>query len=71
MTFSSTHDIGHISVVNNFTTSTSLEGFKNDYLAKSPNTKYFEAVFEVQGFERTGFTTQLIHFNKIDSKVQE
>ena len=70
MTFSSTHDIGHISVVNYFTNPASLAEFKADYLEKSPETKYFEAVFEVEGFERTGFNTHLLHFNKISSNTQ-
>ncbi len=34
----------------------------NKYIKKS-NVKYFEAIFEVQGYERVVINTKLLHFN--------
>jgi len=67
ITFSSTHDIGHMSVVEAFTDPDFIKQFEIDYLSSKGDVKYFESVFEVQGFERTGFFPKLLHFRKIDA----
>ncbi len=65
LTFSSTHDIGHMSVVESFTNPEYLSQFEKEYLAGKQPVRYFVAVFEVQGFERTGFFPKLLHFAEI------
>jgi hypothetical protein len=66
ITFSSTHDIGHISVVESFTNPDFLRQFNETYLS-GRKSKFFEAVFEVQGFERTGFHPRLFHYNELSA----
>lgn len=66
--FASTHDVGHISMVDYITTPDRLKTFEEKYLqADSP--VFFESIFKVQGFQRTGLHTTLLHFNKIKSKI--
>lgn len=60
---SSTHDIGHMSVVESLTNEEFLSRFEKEHLTK--DNPYFLAVFEVQGFERTGFFPKLLHINSI------
>ncbi|NOZ63260.1 MAG: hypothetical protein GXO74_16525 [Calditrichaeota bacterium] len=67
MTFSSTHDIGHISVVQSFTNNSFLQKIEQEHKFVKNNVKFFEAVFEVTGFERTGFRSSLLHFNRISA----
>ncbi len=64
----SNHDIGTTSVTKYFTTPEKLEYFEENYLrhrAQSP-TRYFETIFRVEGFNRTGTSTELLHFIPID-----
>jgi len=70
MVFSSTHDIGHMSVVESFTNPEYLQQFEEDYLIGEKDVVYFESIFEVQGFERTGFFPMLLHFNDIDADYE-
>jgi hypothetical protein len=65
MIFSSTHDIGHISTIKYFTDEEFLMKFQNQF-DSSNKKKYFEAIFEVEGFERTGFFPELFHFRNIE-----
>ena len=32
------------------------------------NSAYFEAILEIDGYERTGFDSELIHFRKIEKE---
>ena len=59
--FSSTHDVGHISTVRYFTEQGSLEEFENTYLKDKNSDYFFDALFEVLGFSRTGFQPKLLH----------
>ena len=63
--FASTHDVGHISTVNYFTSVKNLEEFENKYLSGENGEYFFDALFEVQGFLRTGFQPKLIHMAKL------
>lgn len=62
--FSSTHDIGHISTVQSFASNKFLSNLQNLFDENSKN--YFESIFEVEGFERTGFFPKLLHFRNLD-----
>jgi hypothetical protein len=66
--FASTHDVGHISMVDYFTTPDHLKAFEQNYL-QDDSPVFFESIFKVQGFQRTGLQTTLLHFNKIDAKI--
>ncbi len=63
--FCSTRDIGLISTVKYFTQPIFLENLEKEFHKKEQDIKYFEAIFEVQGFERTGFHPKLVVFNEI------
>ncbi len=60
--FLSEHDFGNLSTVKYFTNPTQISEFE-----KNMNHSYFEALFEVRGIERTDFTMELIHINKLES----
>jgi len=60
--FISTRDIGCLATVAFLTRPQFLNPFINKYIKKS-NVKYFEAIFEVQGYERVVINTKLLHFN--------
>lgn len=64
--FSSTHDIGNMSVVESFTNPDYMKNFEQNYLKVGNGIRYFVSVFEVQGFERIGFFPKLLHLHKID-----
>jgi hypothetical protein len=64
--FSSTHDVGHISTVRYFTEAGNLENFETTYLKDKENDYYFDALFEVLGFSRTGFQPKLLHMAWIE-----
>ncbi len=64
--FAATGDLGHISSVKYFTDKDMLSEFETEFLDKNSGTKYFEALMEVKGFERTEMTTRLLHFRKVD-----
>ena len=64
--FSSTHDVGHISTVRYFTELGSLEKFENTYLKDKNSDYFFDALFEVLGFSRTGFQPKLLHIAWIE-----
>ncbi|OGC08340.1 hypothetical protein A2V82_14630 [candidate division KSB1 bacterium RBG_16_48_16] len=66
MVFAATGDLGHTSSVKYFTVLETLQEFEKTYLQKKPGIRYFEALMEVKGFERTGMSTKLLHFKKID-----
>lgn len=63
--FTGTHDIGQSATLASFTNSKFLTEFEKNFDAEIDSKKLFEAVFEVQGFERTGFHPNLIHFNEL------
>lgn len=60
------HDVGHISTVKYFTTVKNLEEFEKRYLPAEHGEYFFDALFEVQGFLRTGFQPKLIHIAKLN-----
>ena len=64
--FSSTHDVGHISTVRHFTTPETTEDFEKNYLQARHQNVFFDALFEVQGFDRTGFQPKLLHLSWLD-----
>ncbi|MBI9071490.1 MAG: helix-turn-helix domain-containing protein [Melioribacteraceae bacterium] len=64
--FSSTHDIGHISTVKNFVNQQFLDSFQDHFTNDEFHNNYFESIFEVEGFERTGFFPKLTHFRNIE-----
>lgn len=63
--FASTHDIGHISSVENFIDKIFLNNFEKKYIDTAKSPVYFESIFEVEGFERTGFKPILKQFKKV------
>jgi hypothetical protein len=64
--FSSTHDVGHISTVRHFTNLSTLEQFENENLIEKESSNFFDALFEVEGFARTGFKPKLLHLIQLD-----
>lgn len=64
--FSSTHDVGHISTVRHFTNLTTLENFEKKYLINEGAEHFFDALFEVEGFARTGFQPKLLHLQRLE-----
>ena len=66
--FSSTHDVGHISTVRHFTTPETIEEFENTYFKTGHENFFFDALFEVQGFARTGFQPKLLHLAWLNQK---
>ncbi len=66
--FSSTHDVGHISTVRYFTHQESLEEFEKAYLKDEKDGYFFDALFEVLGFARTGFHPKLLHIANVDNR---
>ncbi len=64
--FSSTHDVGHISTVKYFTSDKSLQEFEDEYFRDEKGACFFDALFEVQGFLRTGFQPKLLHLAKLE-----
>jgi len=64
--FSSTHDVGHISTVKYFTSTKSLEKFEKEYFPAENSEYFFDALFEVQGFLRTGFQPKLLHISNLE-----
>jgi hypothetical protein len=65
--FASTRDIGCLATVDFLTSPRFLDPFINENIKKAPAVKYFEAIFEVQGYERTVISTTLLHFNILNS----
>jgi hypothetical protein len=65
--FASTRDIGCLATVDFLTSLRFLDPFINENIKKAPGIKYFEAIFEVQGYERTVISTNLLHFNILNS----
>ena len=65
--FASTRDIGCLAIVNFFSNPQFLDPFIDEHIKKAKRTKYFEAIFEVHGFERNVINTMLLHFNKLPS----
>ncbi len=63
---SSTHDVGHISTVKYFTSDKTLEEFEQEYFHGEKSEYYFDALFEVKGFLRTGFQPKLLHIAKLE-----
>jgi hypothetical protein len=63
--FASTRDIGCLAVVNFLSNPEFLDPFIDEHVKKAPQAKYFEAIFEVHGFERNVINTILLHFNKL------
>lgn len=68
--FTGTHDIGQSATVNSFTSPEFLKEFDKNIADYETNEIYFEGIFEVQGFERTGFHPNLIHFHKLPADFQ-
>ena len=66
--FSSTHDVGHISTVRYFTILENLNTFEEAHLNNKENSFFFDALFEVQGFSRTGFQPKLLHLGWLNEK---
>ena len=67
--FASTRDIGCLATVEFLTTPETLFEFAENHLVSEKDvTAYFEAVFEVQGYERNVLKTSLLHFNRIYSR---
>jgi hypothetical protein len=64
--FSSTHDVGHISTVRHFTNLSMLEQFENENLIDDGSSNFFDALFEVEGYARTGFQPKLLHLIQLD-----
>ncbi len=66
--FASTRDIGCLATVEFLTTPETLFEFAENHLrAEDEARHFFEAVFEVQGYERNVLKTSLLHFNQINS----
>jgi hypothetical protein len=65
--FSSTHDVGHISTVRQFTNPAMLEEFEKTNLNFEKPLRFFDALFEVEGFSRTGFHPKLLHIAELDT----
>ncbi len=68
--FTGTHDIGQSATVKSFTSKDFLHEFDKKYFNESQENVFFEGIFEVQGFERTGFHPNLIHFHKLQPDFQ-
>lgn len=60
--FTGTHDIGQIGALHSFTDLSFLEDLDSKLVDDAP---FFEAILEIDGYERTGFDAQLIHFKNI------
>lgn len=68
MIFASTRDIGCLATVKYLATQETLSEFTENHLRFEDKTHhFFEAVFEVQGYERNVIKTSLLHFNPINS----
>lgn len=61
----STHDVGPISMVRFLSQQKSLREFEDKYFPGTVTSNYFVAIFEVQGFQRSGFNPKLLHFQSI------
>ncbi|TFG99035.1 MAG: hypothetical protein E4H13_09270 [Calditrichales bacterium] len=64
--FSSTHDVGHISTVRYFTNPETIKEFEKNCLEGMKVPYYFDALFEVQGYARTGFQPKLLHMAELN-----
>ncbi len=63
----STRDIGCLAIVNFLSDPQFLDPFIDEHIKKTSRVKYFEAVFEVHGFERNVIDRLLLHFSRTDS----
>ena len=66
--FTSTRDIGCLAAVDFLTKPQFLLPFISENLKSGSGVKYFEAIFEVQGYERHVTNTELLHFNVLNSQ---
>ncbi len=64
--FTSTRDIGCLAAVDYLILPKYLDPFIENHIKKASKAKYFEAILEVKGYERTVADIDLLHFNKID-----
>lgn len=60
--FLSEHDFGNLSTAKYFTDLAKIEKFE-----KKMTGKYFEALFEVKGIERTDFSMELLNINQLEN----
>ena len=63
--FTATHDIGQSATVSSFLSEEFLQNFEDNFKNKKNPHKLFEAIFEVQGFRRTGFHPNLVQFHEL------
>lgn len=66
--FSSTHNIGHILTVSNFVKVEFLKSFEKVFESNQADEYYFKVIFEVEGFERTGFYPTMKHIKSGSNK---
>jgi hypothetical protein len=66
--FTSTRDIGCLAAVDFLAKPQFLMPFISENLKNDSDVKYFEAIFEVQGYERNVTNTKLLHFNVLHSQ---
>jgi len=67
--FISTHDIGDLSTINQFTDYEKLIKFEKKHF-QSDKKVIFEALFEVEGYEKTDFAGKVVYFNKFNLSNQ-
>ena len=65
--FASTRDIGCLATVDLMTKPVLLLPFIDKHLKPESEIKFFEAIFKVQGYDRTVTNTDLLHFNILDN----